>query len=194
MHSLCGMDRHVTYTQGRNHHHHPSLPLPPPTHTTTTTTRLEQVCVALWSPFPSSFPVVDIMSHVERASGAAKRRRERRLRQFLRHERLIVAMALAENLHHSRQKVEGDTYEGPRAQKTVRAIGALPRVLEYPAPQGGAATVGFVAGASPHRSCLGWWRRSGRFCAGVPRPTGCSRTGGEACEGGGGEEKTGGEA
>ena len=30
-----------------------------------------------------------------------RRRRERRLRQFLRHERLDVAMALAETTHHS---------------------------------------------------------------------------------------------
>ena len=34
------------------------------------------------------------------ASGAA-RRRQRRLRQWLRHKRLSVAMALAENNHHS---------------------------------------------------------------------------------------------
>ena len=34
------------------------------------------------------------MSDVERASGAAKRRQERRLRQLLRHERLTVAMAV----------------------------------------------------------------------------------------------------
>ena len=33
--------------------------------------------------------------------GAAMRRRQRRLRQFMRHERLNVAMALAEALHHS---------------------------------------------------------------------------------------------
>ena len=51
-------------------------------------------------------------------------------------------MALAENLHHSRQKV---TYEGPQAQKTVRATGARPGVVMDPAPQGGAATVGYVA-------------------------------------------------
>ena len=51
---------------------------------------------------------------------------ERRLRQFLRHERLTVAMALAENLHHSRQKVEGVAHVGPRAQKTARATGERP--------------------------------------------------------------------
>ena len=35
------------------------------------------------------------------SSGSAKRRRERRLRAMLRHERQTVAMALAEKLHHS---------------------------------------------------------------------------------------------
>ena len=89
------------------------------------------------------------MSGVERASGAAKRRRERRLRQFLRHERLTVAMALTENLHHSRQKVEGGEHVGPRAQKTARATGARPRVLTEPESQEGAVTVGYVAAPGP---------------------------------------------
>ena len=35
------------------------------------------------------------------SSGSAKRRRERRLRSMLRHDRMTVAMALAEKLHHS---------------------------------------------------------------------------------------------
>ena len=42
--------------------------------------------------------------------GAARRRRQRRLRQFLRHERLGVAMALADSPHHIAQR-----------QKTARA-------------------------------------------------------------------------
>ena len=100
----------------------------------------------------SSILAVDIMSDVERASGAATRRRERRLRQFLRHERVTVAMALAENLHHSRQKVEGVAYVGPRAQKTARATGARPGVLEEPEPQGGAVTDGYVAAPAPFLS------------------------------------------
>ena len=77
--------------------------------------------------------------------GAAKRRRERRLRSWAKHERMTVAMALAENLHHSRQKVEGGEHDGLRAQKTVRAAGARPGVLTEPEPQGGAVTVGYVA-------------------------------------------------
>ena len=47
----------------------------------------------------------------EHAAGAAKRRRERRLRQWQRHERLTVAMALAEATHHA----------APRRQKPVSA-------------------------------------------------------------------------
>ena len=34
-------------------------------------------------------------------TGSARRRRQRRLRSFLRHERMAVAMAVAERLHHS---------------------------------------------------------------------------------------------
>ena len=51
------------------------------------------------------------MSGVGIATGAAKRRRQRRLRSWLRHERMTVAMALAEVTHHS----------APRGQKTARA-------------------------------------------------------------------------
>ena len=42
------------------------------------------------------------------------RRRQRRLRQWLRHERLSVAMALAESQHHT-----------SRGQKTARAGGGV---------------------------------------------------------------------
>ena len=83
-----------------------------------------------------------------RVSGAAMRRRERRLRSWAKHERMTVAMALAENLHHSRQKVEGGEHDGLRAQKTVRATGARPGVLKEPEPQG-AVTVGYVAAPGP---------------------------------------------
>ena len=52
-----------------------------------------------------STPRVDI------AAGAARRRRERRLRSWLKHERMTVAMALAEASHHT----------APRGQRTARA-------------------------------------------------------------------------
>ena len=51
------------------------------------------------------------MMNVERAAGAAQRRRGRRLRAALRHERQSIAMALAELTHHT----------APRGQKTARA-------------------------------------------------------------------------
>ena len=57
--------------------------------------------------------------------GAAKRRRDRQLRAFRRHELLTVRMELAAALHHSAQRVEVPreveehaAYVGPRAQKT----------------------------------------------------------------------------
>ena len=44
---------------------------------------------------------VDMMDDVERVSGAARRRRERWLRSWLKHERQTVRMVLAETFHHS---------------------------------------------------------------------------------------------
>ena len=56
---------------------------------------------------------------------SARRRRERQLRAFHRHEALSVKMALATALHHSAQRVEvlreveeHEAYVGPRAPKT----------------------------------------------------------------------------
>ena len=51
-------------------------------------------------------------------AGAAKRRRERRLRAMLRHERQTVAMELAAALHHSRDGGRVTNY-GLRAPKTA---------------------------------------------------------------------------
>ena len=62
---------------------------------------------------------------------------------------MTVAMALAENLHHSHQKAEGCEHEGPRAPKTARATGARPGVLQKPEPQEGAVTDGYVAAPVP---------------------------------------------
>ena len=66
------------------------------------------------------------MMDVERATGAAQRRRGRRLRAALRHEWQSIAMALAESQHHTsrgqkkaRAGEEGhrNEYEAPRRQK-----------------------------------------------------------------------------
>ena len=50
---------------------------------------------------PCKRPLAVDMMNVERAAGAAQRRRGRRLRAALRHERQSIAMALAEFTHHS---------------------------------------------------------------------------------------------
>ena len=57
------------------------------------------------------------MAFVARDTGtsAARRRRERRLRSMLRHERMTVAMALAEMTHHS----------APRRPTRERDVGAF---------------------------------------------------------------------
>ena len=66
------------------------------------------------------------------ATGAA-RRRQRRLRQSLRHERLSVAMAFAESQHHT-----------PRGQKMARAGGRGTRCTTR--PSSGQAPLSEVAG------------------------------------------------
>ena len=100
-------------------------------------------------------------------SGAARRRRERRLRAFHRHEALSVRLALATALHHSAQRVEEPREEeeehvknvGPRAQKAPPP-GTRPAPLaEMAEPQWGAATVGYVAAPGPHRRWRTQWRR-----------------------------------
>ena len=53
-------------------------------------------------------------------------------------------MELAAVLHHSRD-VGPAQHAGPRAQKTANSGGARPEALKDPEPQGGAATVGYVA-------------------------------------------------
>ena len=63
--------------------------------TTTTTTNLSIPRL----PFFASPLRVDLSE--QPVSGAAQRRRQRRLRSWLRHERMTVAMALAERTHHS---------------------------------------------------------------------------------------------
>ena len=60
---------------------------------------------------PLSEPPREDMPRVAHVAGAAMRRRQRRLRQFLRHERLTVAMLLAERDHHT----------APRGQKKARS-------------------------------------------------------------------------
>ena len=69
------------------------------------------------------------------ASGAA-RRRQRRLRQWLRHERLSVGMALAEMTHHTalRRQTMARAGGGTASCTTLPRSGACP-------PPGGWCTV-----------------------------------------------------
>ena len=63
-------------------------------------------------------------SCAERAlgSGSARRRRERRLRSWLRHERMTVRMELAAGLHHSSFRGAGpETHDAPRSQRTANS-------------------------------------------------------------------------
>ena len=95
--------------------------------------------------------------HGEHAAGAAMRRRQRRLRSWLRHERMTVAMTLAEMTHHAAprgpnmaragEEVEHATHSGPRAQKTPPP-GERPGILAEPGPQRSDRTVRRSAGNS----------------------------------------------
>ena len=71
-------------------------------------------------------------SRAERVTtGSARRRRERRLRSMLRHERMSVAMALAEKLHHSAYRsvplkeelVEHEKYDAPTGPEDSQRAG-----------------------------------------------------------------------
>ena len=81
---------------------------------------------------------MDVEREVAAGTSSARRRRERRLRSMLRHERMAVAMALAEALHHSSgpKVMERAQHTALRGQKTgTRAGVAGPApVTEYVAP------------------------------------------------------------
>ena len=106
----------------------PRLPLPSPSSTTATTSRFSS-CVAFVFALPfTGTPMVDIMADVEHAAGGVGnvlRRRERRLRAMLRHERQSIAMVLATVSHHSSGKV--DTANGASRRKSRAACRSLSR-------------------------------------------------------------------
>ena len=98
---------------------------------------------------------------VDGVSGAARRRKERRLRAWLRHERQSVAAAVAEALHHSagpREKVverlvrqEGEVNEQYSALRrpTTPLPGTRPAPLAEVAGPQAAVTDGYVAASGP---------------------------------------------
>ena len=144
------------------------LPYTTPVHTTTTT-KVQTGCTHFWVIFSRTLAV----ARSERA-GAAARRRERRFRSWLRHERMTVAMALAEQHHHSVNRVERDEaprrqttrasveeevhelYDGPRAEKRPPP-GVRPGLPPEPGRRGATAACG-----APQGKLLSWvchrWR------------------------------------
>ena len=75
------------------------------------------VCVSVMIHNPADGFCAD-RAHV----GSARRRRERRLRSFLRHERMTVRMELAAALHHSSFRGAGpEMYDAPRRQRTANS-------------------------------------------------------------------------
>ena len=138
---------HTTPHHTTPHHttpHHTTPHPSTPHHTTTTTTRrLTQTRV-------SSFVTVMFRNSADGlcadrahgSSGSAKRRRERQLRAFHRHEAMSVKLELATALHHSAQRVEVPreveeyaTFVGPRAQKTPPPGMRPDRLLDVFGPQ-----------------------------------------------------------
>ena len=67
------------------------------------------------------------------SASAARRRRERRLRLWLRHERMTVAMALAEKLHHTSR---GQRFARAREEGHRRGFGGDAGVGIFRAPPG----------------------------------------------------------
>ena len=138
--------------------------------------------------------------------GAAKRRQDRQLRAFRRHELLTVRMELAAALHHSAQRVEApreveehETNVGPRAQMPPPP-GTRPAALREPGLQ---LVVEHAA-----RPCSSWFPSLSSPALGgdcsldsatvsLSRPFGGGSAGGAGQEkeerGGGGEEGEGGE-
>ena len=95
---------------------------------------------------------------VDSAPGAAMRRRQRRLRQFLRHERLSVAMALAEKLHHTSrgQRFARAGEEGREEHYALRRQRPTPPQPElfqlYEEEPGGSRPAGLVAPRGPQEA------------------------------------------
>ena len=84
-----------------------------------------------------SFPTSAVAMYGERSSGAALRRRERRTRAWQRHVRSAMQLALAEELHHSANKVEqyvARRGQRPRAtrEEEVHETHDAPRGLRTP--------------------------------------------------------------
>ena len=92
------------------------------------------------------------MDGVGNATGAAQRRRQRRLRSWLRHERMTVAMALAESTHHTSrgQKYARAGVWGHEQRETAK-YRKPPRSQAFPV----LLLLGFFLSRSQRNS---WWK------------------------------------
>ena len=119
--------------------------------------RLRQVAPFVLVIFCCAFKLSTI-DGVGNATGAAMRRRQRRLRSWLRHERMTVAMTLAEFTHHTALRgpklakvgegVEHEQHDCLRAQKPPLPGVRLGSLLD-PGPQRSDRTVRHSAGEAP---------------------------------------------
>ena len=112
------------------------------------------------------------------ARGAAWRRRQRRLRSMLRHERQTVRMELAAALHHS-WGGGLETHESLRAQKTASAGPAEFYELfsDDGRPAGGGAACGLAGAAAAGEGQAARW---GRVRVGPSTRGPCAADGGTA--------------
>ena len=83
------------------------------------------------------------------AGTSASRRRQRRLRSWLRHERQTIAMELAAALYHSRDARSNVVHEALQGQKTASSGTRREPLEEVSEPQVTAVTVGYVAAPGP---------------------------------------------
>ena len=127
---------------------------------TTTTQAQAGVRFHFCETFRSS-PVVDLSVHGDHGSGAAKQRRDRRLRMHWRHEQLMLQVALAAALHDSRD-VGPVTYDALRSQTTARA-GEWGREMNF------TATIRDPPSRSPAGALQPLRRRARRWAAGQDR-------------------------
>ena len=126
---LARMDRHARNASRPHHHHHHH--------------HHQAVCLKCALVLSCGACTMDLNGRpmADRATGAARRRRERRLRSWWRHERMSIACAPAEALHHSSgtklstcdtRVVEGATNDALRGQNNVtRAREGEVRVVHH---------------------------------------------------------------
>ena len=107
--------------------------------------RFKQVCVAFLGGLSFDLHGRPMAERGDAGGGTGSaRRRERRLRSTLRHERMAVAMALAESLHRGAQRqekarvreVEEQDQHAALRRQTALQPGKRPGVLKDPEPQG----------------------------------------------------------